>query len=104
MDAPHVLSAGFPGGYTLLAHDRLYRSGNGAVESRELRKQWAEWRPQRQVLWRLRGEHVLADGTVVLAICPEALVGIKDADRNAHATLLAVAKGFNAPQRGKTAH
>ena len=50
-----------------------------------------------QVLRRLsRGKHVFsADGAVVLVLILEALVGIKDTDGDAHATLVAMTEGFD---------
>jgi hypothetical protein len=101
----NVPSSGFPGGcHTLLTHDCLFTDRATVVESREFPETvGVNGVSARQVLWRLtRGEHVLAaDRTVVLVLVLEALVGIKDADRNAHATLLTVAKGFDAPNAAK---
>jgi hypothetical protein len=103
----NVSSAGFPSSrHTLLTHDCLFTDRATVIESREFPETvGVNGVSARQVLWRLpRGEHVLAaDGTVVLVLVLEALMGIKDADRNAHATLLAVAKGFHAPNAAKPA-
>jgi hypothetical protein len=101
----NVPSAGLPGcRHTLLTHDSLFTDRATVVESREFPETvGVNSVSARQVLRRLtRREHVLAtNGTVVLVLVLEALMGIKDADRNAHATLLAVAKGFNAPNTAK---
>jgi hypothetical protein len=102
----NVPSTGFPGRrHTLLTHDSLFTDRATVVESCEFPETvGVNGVSARQVLWRLtRGEHVLAaDRTVVLVLVLEALMGVKDADRNAHATLLAVAKGFHTPNAAKS--
>jgi hypothetical protein len=102
----NVPSAGFPSSrHTLLTHDSLFTDRATVVEPRKFPEAvGVNGVSARQVLWRLtRGEHVLAaDGTVILVLVLEALVGIKNADRNAHATLLTVAKGFHAPNAAKS--
>ena len=57
----------------------------------------------RQVLRRLtRREHVFTtDGAIVLVLVLEALVRLKDGYGNAHATLVAVTKGFDAAHAAK---
>jgi hypothetical protein len=101
----NIPSSGFPSSrHTLLTHDCLFTDRAAVVESRKLSETMSvNGVSARQVLWRLtRGEHVLAaDGTIVLVLVLKALVGIKDADRNAHATLLAVAKGFHTSNAAK---
>jgi hypothetical protein len=101
----NIPSAGFPGGrHTLLTDNCLFTDRATVVKPREFPETMGVNRVSaRQVLRRLtRGEHVLtADGTVVLVLVLEALVGIKDTDRNAHATLVAVAKGFDASNAAK---
>ena len=58
----------------------------------------------RQVLRRLtRREHVFTtDGAIVLVLVLEALMSIKDANRDAHAAFVAVAEGLHTSHATKS--
>ena len=60
--------------------------------------------PTGQILWRLsRGEHVFStDGTIVLVLVFEALMSVKDTNRNAHAAFVAMAERFHPSDTAKS--
>lgn len=95
----NVSRPGLPGcRHGLLGNDCLFANGAAIIKS----SQFAEAVGMNgvaagQVLRRLaRGEHIFStDGTVVLVLVLEALVGVKDADRDAHAALIAMPKGLS---------
>lgn len=92
--------------HTLLTHHGLFANGAAVIKAREFAETvGVNGVAAGQVLGGLATtKHVFAaDGTVVLVLVLEALVGGKDRDGNAHAALVAVAKGFAAPDAAETA-
>lgn len=92
--------------HALLTHDSLFANGTTIVKAGQFTKAVRmNGMSTRQVLRRLpRGKHVFAThGAIVLVLVLETLVGVKDRDGNAHATLVAVTKGFDAANATKAA-
>lgn len=103
----NVSRPGFPRGcHGLLRYHRLFADGTTVVEPCQLSKAVRmNGVSTRQVLRRLPGgEHIFpTDWTVVLIFVLETLVGVEDADGNAHATFITVPKGIRATDTTKAA-
>ena len=94
----NVPRTGFPSRrHALLAHYSLFANRTAVVESGKFAKAMGMNGVAAGKILRglARGEHVFsAHGTIVLIFVLEAMVRFKDTDRDAHAALGAVTKGF----------
>mmetsp|Transcript_2534 Transcript_2534/g.6848 ORF Transcript_2534/g.6848 Transcript_2534/m.6848 type:complete len:224 (+) Transcript_2534:1063-1734(+) len=94
------------GSHGLLRDDGLFADRTAVVESGKFPEAMGvDGMTAGQVLRRLaRGKHVLStDGTVVLVLVLEALVGVENADRNAHAAFVAMHEGFPSTDSAESA-
>jgi len=103
----NVTSPGLPGRrHALLTHHRLFANRATVIKASQFSEAVCMYgMATRQVLRRLaRREHVFAaDRTVVLVLVLEALVRVKDTDRDAHAAFATMTESFDATDAAKAA-